>query len=568
MIQDKKELQNSNLQNSDTKSLWRLKLDKNENIYGCLDSTFSVIKNTKSEDISHFSNEEKLAIKFSSKYQINKNNILFTINQYETLDLAIQAYLKENEEILSYESEEFIEKHKNRVKKAKYNNKFVFNKDELLSNISYNTKIIYISTPNTQTGEAIKASKLEILIKKFQELLFVIDCSYVNFSYHCAFEDYIELTKKYDNVIIFKSYSYDFSLAGLNFGVTIASENIINRLKKVLIPNNINSIALNCALMCINDDKKFIEIKELNQKAKEYLSNILTKHAFKTFESESNFVLCDFGNYQDFYYNKFKNNGIITKKYSPDSSLSTCLRITIPTLGGVKYLAELLNQKDVLILVEEDLIFNNDNSYLKAIAQTTSNFLEQKIDIAQIIEFKKENNTNCIYETIKSMLEENGIYVSTDEIIKKYNVIYYDSYFKLYENDKPIITKEILEKLNKKYDLVLYSNRFKNEVEYSLKKYDLEKYFCYFLSRDNLAQEELKPNPYGIENILYHCPSKNIKIIAPNIEDVIAANKAQIESIALINPKYNYNAMVNNFKHLGVSQILNKIDDIENLILN
>lgn len=563
MIQEKKELQNSNLQNP-----WRLKLDENENIYGCLDSTLSVIKNIKSEDISHFSNSEYLATKFSSKYQINKNNILFTANQYETLDLAIQAYLKENEEILSYESEEFIEKHKIRVKKAKYNNRFIFNKDELLSNISYNTKIIYISSPNTQTGEVIKASKLEILIKKFQELLFIIDCSYVNFSYHSAFEDYIELTKKYDNVIIFKSYSYDFSLAGLNIGTTIASENIINRLKKVIIPNNINSIALNCALMCINDDKKFIEIKELNQKAKEYLSNVLTKQGFKTFESESNFILCDFGDYQDFYYNKFKNSGIITKKYSPNSSLSTCLRITIPTLGGVKYLAELLNQKDVLILAEEDLIFNNDNSYLKAITQTTSNFLEQKIDIAQIIEFKKENNINCVFETIKFLLEENGIYVSIDEIIKKYKEIYCDSYFKLYENDKPIISKEILEKLCKKYDLALYSNRFKNEVKYSLKKYDLEKYFCYFLFRDDLAQEELKPSPFGIENILCHCPSKNIKFIAPNIEDIIAANKAQIESIAVINPKYDYNAMVNNFKHLGVNQILNKIDDIENLITN
>lgn len=563
MIQEKKELQNPNLQNP-----WRLKLDENENIYGCLDSTLSVIKNTKSEDISHFSNSEYLTTKFSSKYQINKNNILFTANQYETLDLAIQAYLKENEEILAYESEEFIEKHKIRVKKAKYNNRFIFNKDELLSNISYNTKIIYISTPNTQTGEVIKASKLEILIKKFQELLFVIDCSYVNFSYHSAFEDYIELTKKYDNVIIFKSYSYDFSLAGLNIGVTIASENIINRLKKVIIPNNINSIALNCALMCINDDKKIIEIKELNQKAKEYLSNVLTKQGFKTFESESNFILCDFGDYQDFYYNKFKNSAIITKKYSPDSSLSTCLRITIPTLGGVKYLAELLNQKDVLILSEEELIFNNDNSYLKAIAQTTSNFLEQKIDISQIIEFKKENNINCIFETTKFLLEENGIYVSTDEIIKKYKEIYCDSYFKLYENDKPIISKETLEKLSKKYDLALYSNRFKNEVEYSLKKYDFEKYFCYFLFRDDLAQEELKPNSYGIENILCHCPSKNIKFIAPNIEDIIAANKAQVESIAVINPKYDYNTMVNNFKHLGVSQILNKIDDIENLIIN
>ena len=63
-----------------------------------------------------------------------------------------------------------------------------------------------------------------------------------------------------------------------------------------------------------------------------------------------------------FCYEKLKKNGVIVRKYSKDSILSTHLRITIPKIGGVKYIIELLNKKDVLLFSVDGTVIDIENS--------------------------------------------------------------------------------------------------------------------------------------------------------------------------------------------------------------
>ena len=217
-------------------------------------------------------------------------------------------------------------------------------------------------------------------------------------------EDYINLIKKYDNVAIMKSFSKDFAIAGLRFGITIANENIINNLYKIASPYNVNMIAANCAMVALNDEKYFEKIKELNNTTKEFLYENLKELGFNPYPSEANFILCDFGEYCDFYYEKLKKNGVITRNYSKNSPIANCLRITIPTIGGAKYILELLKRKNVLI-------FNLDNINEDAKLKETLDELSLNYDYTlyttktkkEIEEFlKKLNIENYFYYKITS----------------------------------------------------------------------------------------------------------------------------------------------------------------------
>ena len=104
MIKPRKTLEDILLEEIDPyKKEWRLKLDKNENIYGCANNILSAIKNITTKDISLFPTYGNLIDKISEKYNLNKNEILFTNNLNDGLLAVIKAYLENNEEILTYE---------------------------------------------------------------------------------------------------------------------------------------------------------------------------------------------------------------------------------------------------------------------------------------------------------------------------------------------------------------------------------------------------------------------------------------------------------------------------------
>lgn len=404
MIKPRKTIENLAPYQTDLyKTDWRLKLDSNENIYGCSSNVMSAIRNFDFEDVSLYPTYGKLIDKVSSKYEINKNSILFSNGCDEALSIITNTYLDYNDEILSFTPSFSMPALYSKiiganVKFIDYKEKFCFDKELVKENITPQTKIFYIATPNNPTGEVVKASMLSGLIKEFNNVLFVIDCTYVNFSSTVAFEDYLELTKEFDNVIVTKSFSKDFALAGLRFGLTIANEEIINNLKKVASPYNVNIIAINCAYSSLNDDKNFYKIKELNEKAREYLYNGLIELGFKAYPSEANFILCDFGNYSNYYYEKLRKNGVIVRKYSKNSPINSCLRITVPKMGGVKFIIELLKKRKMLAFNLENIIFDfSKNEQTLLLNKENIEELIQDYDLV-LISKKQKQETETLLE--------------------------------------------------------------------------------------------------------------------------------------------------------------------------
>lgn len=554
---------------------WRLKLDANENIYGCPNCVSSLLKNFPIEDVSLYPVYGDVIDKISKKYELNSNNVLLSNGCDEALNVIVNTYLDNDDEILSYNSTFSMPSLYAKIIGAKtryieYSEEFVFKKEDFEKNIQPQTKIIYIATPNNPTGETARASVLELLIKENSEILFVIDCTYINFSYSVAFEDYIDLIKKYNNVVLVKSFSKDYAIAGLRFGITLANDEIISNLKKVISPYSVNVVALHCAAILLNDEKRMEEVKELNAKARDLLFDELSRIGYKPYKSEANFVLCDFYSHSNFYYEKLKKNGVIVRKYSKNSPLSTCLRITVPKVGGVKYIIELLNEKDLLIFNADNTILNIENSVIEAIKKTVEYFLNVEIKKEEVIDTKSISGMNSNWDCVEFLLKHYGQNIEVNDIIPVFQNFYYNSSDKtkkyLIDNEELLISEKVLKELSEKYDFVIFTNKLKDELKYSLKRLGVDKYFYYFVTSDDLPKNMLKPHPRGCQEILEHCPHKTIKYFASGIDDVISANSAGIEAFGIIPATRDYNLMVNNYRHLGVKHIIGDIKNVKNFL--
>ena len=201
------------------------------------------------------------------------------------------------------------------------------------------------------------------------------------------------MVEKFDNVIILKSFSFDYALFGLNLNLIYSRKEIIENLKK--ISESVNCIALKAGYSAYNDDKYYENIKNLNINARNLLFEGLKEKGFEPYESEANFILCDFSYYADFYYQKFKNNGVIVKNFPDSPEYKNHLRITVPKIGGVKYILALLKKKDVLIF-DIDKLFDVQISFDDGLIQKFDT-ISNSFDVVLCTNKTKEEIKSFLY---------------------------------------------------------------------------------------------------------------------------------------------------------------------------
>ena len=143
-----------------------------------------------------------------------------------------------------------------------------------------------VCNPNAPNGSFISVGELASLVDELTGVL-LIDEAYVDFAEkNCA-----ALVKDFDNVIILRSMSKGYCLAGIRFGYAVAAPNLITGLMKVKDSYNVDAVAVAVATAAIKDRKYFREITEKVKKERKRLTEELRALKFEVSKSSANFVL-------------------------------------------------------------------------------------------------------------------------------------------------------------------------------------------------------------------------------------------------------------------------------------
>ena len=185
-----------------------------------------------------------------------------------------------------------------------------------------------VSNPNAPSGTTVSIEELASLASEIDGVL-LVDEAYVDF----AERNCVELVKDFNNVIILRSMSKGYSLAGLRFGYGIANENLIKGLLKVKDSYNVDALSVKAATAAVQDQEYFKGNIEKVKTQRKRLWDELTTLGFYVYPSQSNFVLAK--------YNKVKIKAIViyeklTEKnvyvrYWAYPELRDKLRITVGT---------------------------------------------------------------------------------------------------------------------------------------------------------------------------------------------------------------------------------------------
>ena len=169
---------------------------------------------------------------------------------------------------------------------------------EIINSIrAHRPRAIFICNPNNPTGQYLSRREVDQLAKASRDCLLIIDEAYLNFVENSW--PSTDLISR-GNVVLLRSLTKDYGLAGLRLGYAIASREIINNLRQVCPPWNVNTIAQKIGAAVLDKMAYREQSQKKVSRAKQFLIKELTRLGFLTLPSETNYFLVKVGSARQF----------------------------------------------------------------------------------------------------------------------------------------------------------------------------------------------------------------------------------------------------------------------------
>lgn len=203
--------------------------------------------------------------------------------------------------------------------------------DDMLEKIDTKTKLVFICNPMNPTGTIVTRQQLEPFLEKLPEnTLVVLDEAYFHFVSDRNYPDGIDYVRQGKNVIVLRTFSKIYGLSGIRVGYGVASRELIQYLRLVKEPFNVNSLAQVGALAALKDHGHVKRTLDLIQSEKEFLYRELSAMGIRFVPTEANFIFLDVGMEAKSLFREMLRRGIIIRP-GDIWNLPTFARVTIGT---------------------------------------------------------------------------------------------------------------------------------------------------------------------------------------------------------------------------------------------
>ncbi len=326
-----------------------IKLSQNENPVGASPLALKAVKEH-SLSINRYPEPHSITLKkeLADSFAISSENIFVCAGSIEALDILIRNFIGENENIIIPKVTFVAYKILANVFGVTANfsgmKDYRIDIDSILENYNNHTKMIIISSPNNPTGTIVSEKEMIKLLENVSPQTFVVvDEAYCEYVSDSDYPNTLELQKKYPNLIILRTFSKIYGLAGLRVGYAIAAQDIIEQFEYYQPPFTVNQMATVAASASIKDKKFLKDSFEANIKTRTLLEKELTGLGYNVIPSQGNFIFMHFGRIEerDLIFERLTNQNVLTRKMDFFGD-SKALRITVPKPNNCQYVINCL----------------------------------------------------------------------------------------------------------------------------------------------------------------------------------------------------------------------------------
>jgi len=311
-----------------------LKLNSNENFFVPLNFLREILRQVIEEiDPRIYPRDEfrELREALSSYLGVPADNIMIGTGSDQLIDLAARLFLRDGDEALSIDPtfaiyERCVKSQGAIYRTVSLREDFSLDLDAIMASITPKVKIIFLCSPNNPTANQFRREDILRLAEEFNGLV-ALDEAYADFADTTLINEASEL----DNLMVFRTFSKVFGLAGLRVGYAVAGDRLAKTInERIQMPYSVSITALKAAtkiLKKIDCVKKFIG--ELGAERSRLIDALNRMGGVRAFPSQTNFVLFQVDRDSSAVYRALLNRGIIVRNIGKVLRFENCLRVTV-----------------------------------------------------------------------------------------------------------------------------------------------------------------------------------------------------------------------------------------------
>lgn len=317
----------------------KLRLDFNENTMGCSPTVQRAISRISRERLSVYPEYDAAQRRLARFFRVRLQEMLLTNGTDEAIRLVLDTFLEAGETVLLAEPtfamyRFYTELLGGRVETVRYSNALNFPVDGAISALRAKPKIFFIANPNNPTGTLLSCGQLAAILKAGRSTLVVVDEAYFEFSGVTV----LDWIRRYDNLIVTRTFSKAMGLAGLRLGCLFAGSTVADMLRIAQPPYSVNAAAIIAAQAAIADTRSVRCYVAQVRAARRMLETALVQLGIPQFPSAANFVLVDFGERAPAVLQALRRRHILLRDRQADFGRVGYVRITVGTTAQTRRL--------------------------------------------------------------------------------------------------------------------------------------------------------------------------------------------------------------------------------------
>jgi histidinol-phosphate aminotransferase len=322
-----------------------MRLDFNENTVACSPKVREILGSISAGALTRYPEREPVEAVVAAHLGLDPRQVALTNGVDEAIHVLFEAFLEAGDELLlpvpTYTMYEvYASSTDAHVVTVQAGDDLQFPFERLLAAITPKTKIIAIANPNSPSGSAATRAQLLEIAKSASHAVLLVDEAY----FHFHGETLIDQVGAIPNLIVARTFSKAYGLAGLRLGVLAGPVELMRWVRRVLSPYSVNSLALACLPTALEDAPYLDWYSNEVLAARSEFEAAIDAVKLRRWPSRANFILVDIGPQHTEFVRLMRASGVLVRDRSSDPGCDGRVRITIGTREQMRAAAVALNE--------------------------------------------------------------------------------------------------------------------------------------------------------------------------------------------------------------------------------
>jgi histidinol-phosphate aminotransferase len=332
-----------------------LRLDFNENTLACSPKVREVLARVSTGDLTRYPERGPVEAVVAAHLGLNAGQVALTNGVDEAIHVLFETFLEAGDELLMpvptytmYEVYASVTDAQVIAIQAADDLQFPF--ESLLRAITPQTKIIAIANPNSPSGSVATRAQIVEIANRAPHAVLLVDEAY----FHFYGETVIDLVGAVPNLIVARTFSKAYGLAGLRLGLLAGPAESMRWMRRVLSPYSVNSLALACLPAALKDEAYLDWYVGEVIAARTEFEGALDRAGVRRWPSRANFILTEIGPRHAEFVRLMSAAGVLVRDRSSDPGCDGRVRITVGTREQMRQAASAMNEALAALKIKGD----------------------------------------------------------------------------------------------------------------------------------------------------------------------------------------------------------------------